>query len=227
MRLIDAYNLLVEDGIADNCRYFAELYKYFQFRDEQLLKEYLQFIIQEPADWIRGFPTKLTTKTSFSKPKTAVIKLLKKDAVRNAVTAAFADKVHDIIWKTYKQTWESVLNARERARTPRMSVMDHFDAESVEEQPLPTLPASRTHSERDADMESTVSFEQEDVEHISIVENTETSNVISTSNIAAPVKIQERTDSEKVAILKEVILKLSETLQPSVTDAFRLLLSQI
>ncbi len=225
MRLIDAYNLLVEDGIADNCRYFAELYKYFQFRDEQLLKDYLQFIIQEPADWIRGFPTKLTTKTSFSKPKTAVIKLLKKDTVRAAITATFADKVYDVIWKTYKQTWESVLNARERSRTPRMSVMDHFDAESVEEQPLPTLPGSRTHSEREDDAESVISF-QEDVEHISIIENTENFETAKIpTNVASDTK--SHTDAERIDILKEVILKLSETLQPSVTDAFRLLLSQI
>ncbi len=214
MRLIDAYNLLVEDGIADNCRYFSELYKYFQFRDEQLLKEYLEFIIQEPVDWIRGFPTKLTTKTSFSKPKTAVIKLLKKAPVQTALGSAYVDKVHDVIWKTYKQHWEAILADREKMRSsvqPRMTVMDHFDSESVEEQPVPTRATSSTllHSKEDSESisgESLPSFPPE-LTHVHTH--------------------AQSSDSERVALLKEVILKLSSSLEPSVSDAFRLLLSHV
>jgi hypothetical protein len=211
MRLIDAYNLLVEDGIADNCRYFSELYKYFQFRDEQLLKEYLEFIIQEPVDWIRGFPTKLTTKTSFSKPKTAVIKLLKKTPVLTALGSVYVDKVHDVIWKTYKQHWESILANRETMRSsvqPRMTVIDHFDNESVEEQPVPTRATSS----------SLLHSKEEDTESIS-----------GESLVSLPPELAQvmPTDSERVALLKEVILKLSSSFEPSVSDAFRLLLSHV
>lgn len=225
MRLQEAYTLLVEDGIADNCRYFTELYKYFQFRDDQLLKDYLEFIIQEPVDWIRGFPTKLTTKTSFSKPKTAVIKLLKKDAVHAALGSQYVDKVHDIIWKTYKQHWEAILTSRERMRgptAPRMSVMDHFDAESIEEQPVPTLPTTQSRKgSEDMGMASIsdeiLSFDQDEYSIPAIPTSFNTIQTI-------PVR---KTDAERVALLKEVIQKLSSSLEPSVSDAFCLLLSHI
>jgi hypothetical protein len=85
MKLVDAYNLLAEDGISDNCRYFSEVFKAFDFKDDDLLSDYIDFIVHEPVHWMEGFPVKLTTKTSFSKPKTAVIKLLKKGEVQTAL----------------------------------------------------------------------------------------------------------------------------------------------
>jgi hypothetical protein len=217
MKLIDAYNLLVEDGIADNQRYFAELYKHFQFKDTDKLKDYLDFILQEPVQWIHGFPTKLTTKTSFSKPKTAVIKLLKKEAVHHDVGRPFAEKVHDTIWKTYKKEWEGVLKMRERIR-PVRSINEQFDTESIDEQPLPPLRsvANSVKSEPVLTIEHDMDLEIQE----EIAESVQCAQPVS------PEKNQNE-NPERIEILKEVILKLASSLEPSVYDAFRILVSHV
>jgi hypothetical protein len=259
MNLLEAYNLLVEDGIADNQRYFAELYKHFQFKDTDRLKEYLDFIIQEPVQWIHGFPTKLTTKTSFSKPKTAVIKLLKKDKVHQDVGRGFADKVHDVIWKTYKKEWENVLKLRERIRPVRISVNEQFDAESIDEQPLPPLRSAPSSvkteecqeyqdieetqeacsdSEHEAEHETEYETEHETEHEAEHEPHHETKNQVSdevVTNIktAPTLKVVEcvphttKSDQERIEVLKEVIRKLASSLEPSVYDAFCLLVSHV
>jgi hypothetical protein len=243
MNLLEAYNLLVEDGIADNQRYFAELYKHFQFKDTDRLKEYLDFIIQEPVQWIHGFPTKLTTKTSFSKPKTAVIKLLKKDKVHQDVGRGFADKVHDVIWKTYKKEWENVLKLRERIRPVRISVNEQFDAESIDEQPLPPLRSAPSSVKTEEcqeyqDIEETqeaCSDSEHEAEHETDHEaNDQTDDELATSTKNLPtLKVAEcvphntKSDQERIEVLKEVIRKLASSLEPSVYDAFCLLVSHV
>lgn len=211
MNLLEAYNLLVEDGIDDNQRYFAELYKHFQFKETDRLKSYLDFILQEPVQWIHGFPTKLTTKTSFSKPKTAVIKLLKKESVRRVVGAEFAEKLRDIIWKHYKQEWENVLKLRERIRPVRISVSDQFDAESIDEQPVPPLPVQRGTSS----IITHIKLDEEIMSEVSDIQDQDIS-----------VHVEKNTD-QRIQVLKDVILKLTSSLEPSVSDAFRLLLSHM
>jgi len=233
MNLVEAYNLLVEDGIDDNQRYFAELYKHFQFKDTDRLKAYLDFILQEPVQWIHGFPTKLTTKTSFSKPKTAVIKLLKKESVRRVVGIEFAEKVRDVIWKTYKQEWENVLKLRERIRPVRISVSvnDQFEAESIDEQPLPPLPVQRcapsiiTHVVQEEETMSEVSDvpEQQEEQEQELSENENENEIQEEQNPLAP----KQDDEQRIQVLKEVILKLTSSLEPSVSDAFRLLLAHV
>jgi hypothetical protein len=140
MLLIDAFNHLVEDGVSDNHRYFAELYKLFGFRDEQNLKDYFDFILHEPLHWLRGFPIKLTTKTSFSKPKTAVIKLLKKDAVICSLGHEYCKSVFDTVWNTYKKHHSEILVERkkktEATRNSERELPD-FDVQSFESLQVP------------------------------------------------------------------------------------------
>jgi hypothetical protein len=112
MKIGEAYNLLVEDGITDNHRYFAEVYKLYGFTDDKPLKEYLDFIEHEPVHWMRGFPSKLTTKLAFSKPKTAIIKLLKKQSVIQALGADYVDHIYDVVWNTFKKEVNTILAER-------------------------------------------------------------------------------------------------------------------
>jgi hypothetical protein len=141
MLLSEAHTLLVEDGVADNHRYFTEMYKQFHFTDGQTLKEYLEFILHEPKLWMEGFPSKLTTKQGFAKPKTAIIKLLKKPEVARGLGTEFTAKAHDAIWKTFKLEHESIL----KSRTSNMAVehIEMTDLESVGsyEIPVPSVRA--------------------------------------------------------------------------------------
>lgn len=219
MRLIDAYNLLVDDGISDNQRYFSEIYKYFRFTDDQLLKEYLDFIAVEPTEWMRGFPAKLNSKQTFSKPKTAVIKLLKKDAVKQALGEQYVEEVYEKIWQTFKKDGEKILAEREKkphssgsSQQTTLPISQFFgqftksdpveeDNESYESLPLPVLRGIR---ESTADpMSETSSIDHETVETPS----------------------REKTD--RVQLLKQVASCLIQSLDPNVAKAFQILLSEV
>ena len=110
--------------LGENSRYFSELYKSFQFRDEQTLKEYLDFVIHEPVEWLKSFPSKLLTKSSFSRPKAVIIKLLKMDEVKNVIGGDYAKTVYDTIWKTFKDHHEEIL--RMRNTVPVTNVVDQM-----------------------------------------------------------------------------------------------------
>lgn len=104
--------LLEEQG-----RYFSELYKLLNFKDEQPLKTYLDLILHEPVAWLQAFPVKYVSKQSFGKPKTAIIKLLKHERVHAAVGEAYAKQVHTAIWETFKTHADAIMAKRAHTHT--------------------------------------------------------------------------------------------------------------
>jgi len=95
-----------------SARYFSEIYKLYEFKEEQLLKEYLDFIIHEPVEWLKGFPSKLTQKGSLSRPKAAIIKLLKMDTVIQDLGEEYTKKVYNVIWITFKEHVDTIVAYR-------------------------------------------------------------------------------------------------------------------
>lgn len=107
MNLSHATELLENHG-----RYFSEPYKLFNFTDEALLKDYLDFVVHEPLEWFRGLPGKLVTRGSFAKPKAALIKLLKHAEVMAEQDAEYIQKVHDAVWNTFKMHGDAIVEKR-------------------------------------------------------------------------------------------------------------------
>ena len=98
--------------LASNERYFTVVYEAFKYKGEDLLRTYIDFIVREPVEWIRGFPLKLRTRASFAKPKAAIIKLLKTGNVLEALGAEYCSSAHDVVWDTFKKHGDDILNAR-------------------------------------------------------------------------------------------------------------------
>ena len=98
-----------------NERYFTVVYEGFKFKNESTLRDYIDFILHEPVEWIKGFPLKLRTRASFAKPKAAVIKLLKAAAVLEALGVEYCSKAHDVVWDTFKKHGDDILDARVKA----------------------------------------------------------------------------------------------------------------
>jgi hypothetical protein len=200
MKLIDAYNLLVEDGITDNHRYFAEVYKLYGFTDDKLLKEYLDFIVHEPVHWIKGFPAKLVTKLAFSKPKTAIVKLLKKQQVAQALGVEYVTRIYETIWNTFKKEADGIIEERMKGKVvvQKEGVHEADDGlsvgsvESVETLPTPPLRTSRTFS---------------------------------VSELPEPEF--EQPNQDRVNFLKQVLMKTADALPAGYADAFRLLVSRV
>lgn len=98
--------------LGSNERYFTVVYEAFKYKSEDLLRTYIDFIVREPVEWIRGFPLKLRTRASFAKPKAAIIKLLKTGNVLEALGAEYCSNAHDVVWDTFKKHGDIILNAR-------------------------------------------------------------------------------------------------------------------
>jgi hypothetical protein len=107
--------MLLKDAgalLGSNERYFTVVYEAFKYKNEDLLRTYIDFIVREPVEWIRGFPLKLRTRASFAKPKAAIIKLLKTFTVVEALGAEYCSNAHDVVWDTFKKHGDDILNAR-------------------------------------------------------------------------------------------------------------------
>ena len=110
MQLAEASALLGEQN-----RDFVDVYKHYQFKESQTVKEYLEFITHEPTEWFASLPAKYNSK-NITKPKTALFKLLKHGNVTSALGTAYTKHVHDIILDAYKK--------RNNAVTPIESLLD-------------------------------------------------------------------------------------------------------
>jgi hypothetical protein len=99
--------------LGSNERYFTVVYEAFKYKGEDLLRTYIDFIVREPVEWIRGFPLKLKTHASFAKPKAAIIKLLKTGNVLEALGAEYCSNAHDVVWDTFKKHGADILKARQ------------------------------------------------------------------------------------------------------------------
>jgi len=112
MNLLDAQKRLAEDGVSDHYRYFIDTYRVHDYKEDTLLKEYIEYISHEPLLWLQSFPAKLKSKPAFSKPKTAILKLLKDSKVVEQLGAEYCDKAHDLIDQTYKQHGNEIVAKR-------------------------------------------------------------------------------------------------------------------
>ena len=112
MNLLESQKRLAEDGVSDHYRYFVDTYRVHDFKEETPLKEYIDFISHEPLLWLQLFPAKLKSKPAFSKPKTAVLKLLRDSKVIEGLGSEYCDKAHDLIDKTYKQHHNEIVTKR-------------------------------------------------------------------------------------------------------------------
>jgi hypothetical protein len=240
MRLADAYNLLMEDGIADNHRYFAEVYKNFQFKDEDTLKDYVDFILHEPTHWMRGFPPKLTSKNAFAKPKTAVIKLLKKTEVQADLGEAAAELAHTTIWTVFKRDHEKILEERQqpRRREAYRNIVEHL---GDTEEPITDNTITDTSNNDEENRGPMLEVQDDDITvheeplpplHKSFMPGQQYINGPPTPQSQQHEKHHEQhktqfDDTKRIEVLKAVCGKLAETLPPSVSDAFRMLIDAV
>lgn len=128
-------------------RYFTEPYKLFGFTEETQLKDYLDFVIHEPIEWLKGLPAKLITRGSFAKPKTALINLLKEDEVKAVLDANYIEKVHDIVWKIFKSHADAIVEKRIASKNA-VPIVNRVQAEEIPENLIEEADVESVHSVR-------------------------------------------------------------------------------
>jgi hypothetical protein len=98
--------------LGSNSKYFSDIAHLYNYKDDMALKIYLDFVTHEPKEWMRGFPASYTSKSSFGKPKTAIVKLCKLTEVKEALGEEYIEGVHKTIWKAYKQHSDEIFEER-------------------------------------------------------------------------------------------------------------------
>jgi hypothetical protein len=126
--------------LGDQARVFTDVYKQYAFRDDQLLSEYLEFILHEPVAWFEGLPGTMKSKASIARPKTAVCKLVKCAEVIAALGAEVCEHVHSVLWATFKAEAERIAAKRSGHETGvETPGIEHYlaqDAQEIQEEPL-------------------------------------------------------------------------------------------
>jgi hypothetical protein len=95
-----------------NNRAFAEVYKLFNFKDEDDLRAYTDFVMHEPVEWMRGFPAAWKSVTMFSKPRAAFHRLLKQTSVLEELGESYCEQVHSVVWNAFKEHMNAILEKR-------------------------------------------------------------------------------------------------------------------
>ncbi len=134
-----------------------------------------------------------------------------------ALGTEYVTRIHDVVWNTFKREADSIIEERGGSANVIGAVKvekveDGADVgsvgsvESEETHPIPPLPFRKpSHSQHS----SAPSLDIEEV----------------VFDVEAPSKMVE--DEDRVAFLKEVLLKMASTLPPGHADAFRLLISRV
>lgn len=140
-----------------NNRAFAEVYKIYNFKDDDDLRAYCDFVIHEPAEWMQGFPAVWKSATMFSKPRAAFHRLLRQSSVIGELGEAYCTQVHNIVWNAFKNHMNSILEKRsgaildndDKQSQSAKSEVTHLTAESVDAAtddeslpPVPPVPAN-------------------------------------------------------------------------------------
>ena len=136
-----------------NARAFAEVYKIYNYKDEDDLRAYCDFVTHEPVEWMRGFPAAWKSVGLFSKPRAAFHRLLRASAVVEELGAEYCENVHTVIWNAFKGHMDAILEKRAgAAKKPAAaaaatesvdsdSESDALTAESIDLiQPVPCVP---------------------------------------------------------------------------------------
>jgi hypothetical protein len=124
--------------LGSNSKYFSDIAHLYNYKDDMALKIYLDFVTHEPKEWMRGFPASYTSKSSFGKPKTAIVKLCKLTEVKEALGEEYIEGVHKTIWKAYKQHSDEIFEERTKklngvAKKPIDEMLNYEEAEEEAE----------------------------------------------------------------------------------------------
>lgn len=138
MKLSESYSLL--DGLK---RVFSDVAKHYNWKDDSELKDYLDFIVHEPVQWMKGYPAAYALgNPGFAKPKTALVKLLKNETVKAELGEEYTKKVRDAVWITYKELSKTIVEGEEpKEEEPVLEIVD--DMEEIEVNSIHSMKGAR------------------------------------------------------------------------------------
>lgn len=136
MNFDQAYDLLkTVTPNSDNADKFKRSHLHYNFIISTAdIKQYLDFIKDNCLDWIEGLPDQWKSKTTLSKPKTAIIKLLEQPQIRTAYGQEYTEELIDIIASTWKHNSQRIIDDRINEVQVNDQVNENTTIEDEEEQ---------------------------------------------------------------------------------------------
>ncbi len=156
MKLAEAAELCDANG-----RAFAEVYKIYNFKDDDDLRGYCEFVIHEPAEWMRGFPAKWVSAGSFGRLRAAFHKLTKHSTIVAALGPEFCHRVHEVVWDAFKTHMDGILEKR-AGKPPTANILESFGDGPLESD-------SGSESESDSDSDSDIQSDAESLPPVNAV----------------------------------------------------------
>lgn len=128
MNLKEAFLLLGSQG-----RCLLEIAKHYHFKEENDIKDFIEFVKHDPNEWFSGFPSRFRGEKS-SVVKTAFVKLMKNTQLKEVVGPELCDETRSAVWNTYKQrdhtSSESKKDVTSTAPNPTLEIVDDIPSES-------------------------------------------------------------------------------------------------
>lgn len=87
-------------------RSFMEVANIYKYGEDELIGDYLDFVLHEPIEWLRGFPKKWTTEADYHKVRTGFRKILKLQSVIDALGKDKCESMSREIWDIFKHISE-------------------------------------------------------------------------------------------------------------------------
>jgi hypothetical protein len=145
MNLESAASTLVR---GDNKKYFVKVYKHYDKDGKSSLKDYLEFIDSGMYDWFMLLPKDISAKATFSKPKTAILNVLKDTTVIESLGQSYCEDFSTRLSNFYRTKGDEILNKRTKENNIQLKAKDIEVSSDEETDPIP-IPISKQEPSQD------------------------------------------------------------------------------
>lgn len=134
MNLTQTYDLLLTlPSGRENASVFKTTYEHYQFKNDENLKAYLEFIKDNTIEWFSEMPERWKSLTQLSKPKTALIKLLKNEEIAKEVGDEYAQELITTINGTWKKYMHDLSDSRQKSITNSVKTPEETSEKTEQE----------------------------------------------------------------------------------------------
>lgn len=118
MDIQEAYTFIENNFTKKNLQTFKKQTALFKVEPTTKLKEYLDFIHNDPVHWLSSFPDDLTCKSAFHQYKEPIYKLLKDAKLHEDYGENYCINLMNTIKQAFKINCQDIIDNRKNSRKP-------------------------------------------------------------------------------------------------------------
>jgi len=118
MDIQETYTFIENNFTQKNLKTFKKQIALFKVEPTDKLKEYLDFILNDPVHWLSSFPDDLTCKSAFHQYKEPIYKLLKDAKLHEDYGENYCVNLMNTIKQAFKINCQDIIDNRKNSRKP-------------------------------------------------------------------------------------------------------------